>query len=231
MARKARCIIVGCPHHVVARGVNRRALFASGFEKQRYLKRFAQLAEEEGVDVHGYCIMDNHVHWLLTPRRASSLARLFQRLHTWWAMVYNRKHERSGHLFQNRYHSTPIQKGQYYWTALRYIELNPCRANLGREPQNWEYSSAREHLTGEKDPIIKLIENAWRRRFTCTQWRDFLIHREPEQEAQLRRSLKGNRPCGSAAWVEKLEKQHQAHYAFQRAPARAKASAVQMLAQ
>jgi putative transposase len=225
MPRTARCVIPGTPHHVVARGVNRHQLFATGFEKERYLKRFALIAEEEGVLVHGYCIMNNHVHWLVTPKRANSLARLFQRLHTWWAMYYNRKYGRSGHLFQNRYHSTPIESGEYYWTALRYIELNPRRANLCRSLEDWEYSSAREHLTGKKDPFIQLIENAWRRRFTRSGWRAFLNDSAPEQEAQLRRSLKGNRPCGSTRWIRKLEKKRNAHFAFQRAPARPAAAA------
>lgn len=220
MARKARCVIVGIPHHVVARGVNRHELFSSGFDKQRYLRRFAEIADEEGVLVHGYCIMGNHVHWLLTPQREKSLARLFQRLHTWWAMDYNRKNGRSGHLFQNRYHSTPIQDGEYYWTALRYIELNPRRANLSEDLETWEYSSARSHLTGEADPIIKLIENAWRRRFTHSEWRKFLDDSAPEQEALLRRALKGNRPCGSERWIRKLEEKHGIPFAFQRAAAR-----------
>jgi putative transposase len=225
MARTARCVIPGTPHHVVARGVNRHELFASGFDKERYLRRFASIAAEEGVLVHGYCIMDNHVHWLVTPKRADSLARLFQRLHTWWAMQYNRKHNRSGHLFQNRYHSTPIECGEYYWTALRYIELNPRRAKLCPNVEAWEYSSARAHLTGEKDPIIVLIENEWRRRYTGAGWRAFLEGSEPEQEAQLRRSLKGNRPCGSCRWIRKLERKRDAHFAFQRAPARRAAAA------
>jgi putative transposase len=169
--------------------------------------------------------MNNHVHWLVTPKRANSLARLFQRLHTWWAMYYNRKYGRSGHLFQNRFHSTPIESGEYYWTALRYIELNPCRAKLCEEPEDWEYSSARSHLTGKKDPIIQLIENAWRRRYTRTAWRAFLKDSAPEQEAQLRRSLKGNRPCGSTRWIRKLEKKHNTHFAFERAPASRPATA------
>lgn len=221
MARTARCVIVGAPHHVVARGVNRHKLFESGFEKRRYLERFARIAEAEGVLVHGYCIMDNHVHWLLTPQRANSLARLFQRLHSWWAMEYNRKHGRAGHLFQNRYHSTPIEKGDYYWTALRYIELNPKRANLCSDLQAWEYSSARAHLSGKQDPIVKLIDNEWRRRFSRTQWRDFLNVAAPQhlqQEAQLRRSLSGNRPCGGARWIRNLEKKQGARFAFKRAP-------------
>jgi putative transposase len=134
-------------------------------------------------------------------------------------MYYNRKYGRSGHLFQNRYHSTPIESGEYYWTALRYIELNPCRAKLCDEPEDWEYSSARAHLTGKKDPIIQLIENAWRRRYTRTGWRAFLKDSAPEQEAQLRRSLKGNRPCGSTRWIRKLEKKHDTRFAFERAPA------------
>jgi putative transposase len=127
MPRNPRLVLTSVVHHVVARGVNRQRLFRHGFDKTKYLKRFSEIAEEEKVLVHGYCLMDNHVHWLLTPMTPNGLARLFRRAHTWWAMVFNRKENRCGHLFQNRFHSSPLGE-DHYWTALRYVEVNPRRA-------------------------------------------------------------------------------------------------------
>jgi putative transposase len=204
MARCARVIVPGVPHHVVARGVDGLTIFRSGSDKRRYLKRFVRIAEEEGVTVHAYCLMNNHVHWLVTPQKEASLAKLFQRLHTSWANFYNRRDQRTGHLFQNRYHSSPVDEN-HYWTALRYIEVNPCRAGLTESLQDWEHSSAKAHLTGAEDPLIKLALEAWRYRFGPAQWREFLEQTDSEREARLRRAQAGSRPCGAAAWIEQLE--------------------------
>jgi putative transposase len=207
MARTARFILPGTPHHVVARGVNRSHLFRSGYDKLKYLKRFTTLADQCGVLVHGYCLMDNHVHWLLTPSQPDSLARLFHRLHTWWAMHFNRCQDRCGHLFENRYHSTPLEEN-HYWTALRYVEVNPRRAGVKGELGEWEYSSARAHLSGAEDPLVKLVWEAWRDRYGAAQWREFLAESDREVEMRLRRALSGNRVCGSEGWVRGLETAH-----------------------
>jgi putative transposase len=100
MARKPRIVLPDVVHHVVSRGANKTILFANGSEKERYLRRFSLIAAEEKVSVQGYCIMDNHVHWLLTPSSVDGLARLFRRVHTRWAMIFNRRHGRSGPLMQ-----------------------------------------------------------------------------------------------------------------------------------
>ena len=129
MARMARLVLAETAHHVVARGVNGTRLFRHGFDKKKYLQRFGQIAVEEKVLIHGYCLMSNHVHWILSPASEDGLARLFRRAHTWWAMWFNRRTGRTGHLFQSRYHSSPLGDN-HYWTALRYVEVNPRRAKL-----------------------------------------------------------------------------------------------------
>ena len=113
---------------------------------------FSLIAAEEKVAVQGYCIMDNHVHRLLTPQSANGLARLFRRVHTWWAMTFNRKHGRSGPLMQGRFHSSPLSE-DHYLTALRYVELNPQRAKLVRRAEDFTFSSARARLAGKDDPL------------------------------------------------------------------------------
>lgn len=204
MARVARFVIIGAAHHVVARGVNGHKLFYSNADKERYLKLFAMIAEEEGVEVHGYCLMSNHVHWLLTPLREKSLARLFHRLHTRWAMYINRKHVRKGHLFQGRYHSTPVNE-QHFWAALRYIEVNPRRANITPDVQEFRYSSAYAHLTGNPDPFLTLMLENWRHRFTTQTWAAFLEETDLEAADMLRKAAKSSRPWGPADWIAELE--------------------------
>lgn len=207
MPRVSRFVLPDVVHHVVARGVNRQRIFASGFDKAKYLKRFAKIADEEKVLVHGYCLMDNHVHWLLTPTTPLGLARLFQRVHTWWAMVFNRKHDRVGHLFQSRYQSSALGES-HYWSALRYVELNPKKARLVRRADEWEFSSARAHVNGRPDPSINLVPVITRKRFCAADWLQFLRTPDEFEIASLRTATKGNRPCGETSWIRSLEAKH-----------------------
>lgn len=205
MARISRLVLENVAHHVVARGVGQMRIFRNGFDKRKYLTRFALIAEEEKVLVHAYCLMDNHVHFIVTPSDPNGLARLFRRLHTWWAMKLNRWLERCGHVFQNRFHSSPLDEN-HYWTAMRYVEVNPRRAGLPEQLENWELSSAKAHLTGTPDPLIPLAEEIGRIRFTAAQWREFLNSgADAKREDQLRSALKCSRPCGASDWIIALE--------------------------
>ena len=209
MPRTPRLVLPDTAHHVVARGVNRQPIFTSGSEKKRYLKRFALVATEEKVLVHGYCLMDNHVHWLLTPTTPDGLARLFRRVHTWWALWFNKKHDRTGHLFQNRYHSSPLGES-HYWNALRYIELNPQRAGLVKRPEDWKWSSAKAHRTGDPNGFISLTALTGRRVLTRENWLAFLTDNggAPDIAFELRQALPASRPCGDAQWICQLEAQY-----------------------
>jgi putative transposase len=208
MARTSRLVLENVAHHVVARGVGHMKIFRNGFDKRKYLSHLTLLAEEEKVLVHAYCLMDNHVHLILTPSDPNGLARLFRRMHTWWAMKLNRWLERCGHVFQNRFHSSPLDEN-HYWTAMRYVEVNPRRAGLLTQLEDWELSSAKAHLTGAPDPLVPLAEEIGRRRFTAAQWREFLDAADVEQEHHLRSALKNSRPCGAPEWIVTLEEKFQ----------------------
>ena len=208
MARVPRFVLENVVHHVVARGVDRLCIFQSDEDKELYLRRFAKVAEQEKVLVHGFCLMDNHVHWLLTPTTRKGLARLFQRVHTWWAVVFNRKYERTGHLFQNRYHSSPLDE-THYWEALRYVELNSKKAGLVTHPVDCKFSSARQHLTGESESRIRLVPVLLtRRRFSVKDWRTFLGTWDEQKVRLIRRASAGSRPCGEEDWIANLERDH-----------------------
>ena len=219
MPRCARLVIPGVAHNLGGRGVNGCRLFRHGFDKQRYLNRAADLAVEEGVIVHGYSLMTNHVHFLATPTRKNSLARFFLRLNSWWASFYNRKIGRTGPLFEGRYYSSPVDE-QHFWAALRYIELNPKRAGLVKNAGDWLYSSARAHLGIWADPFFKLATEAIEhRRWSAQEWAAFLEEKDPESEMRLRRAQSGCRPCGAPAWIESLERRFGRRLALRNAAA------------
>ncbi|MBK9168708.1 MAG: transposase [Bryobacterales bacterium] len=179
MPRTARTIFPGVPHHVVARGVDRCLLFRHGFDKRRYLNRFAATAAALEVQVHAYCLMDNHVHWILTPPNPTALAN----------------------------HSSPMDLN-HFWTAMRYVETNPRRAGFRGRPEEWEFSSAKAHLTGEADQDIRLELLDWERLYGPTRWRGFLDETDWEREARLRHTIKCSRPCGSTAWLTDQQRRH-----------------------
>ena len=206
MPRQARFVVADCPHHVVARGVNGCLLFRGAGDKRDYMQKFARIAVEEHVRVHAYCLMDNHVHFVLTPEDPDGLARLFHRLHTSWAMRFNRIMERTGHLFQCRYHSTPLDEA-HFWAAVRYVELNPRRAGLLYAVDQWKYSSAMAHMHGVADPFVTLDDERFLTRFTPATWTAHLNGTDTigEEEERLRRTMPGNLPCGSPEWVTGFE--------------------------
>lgn len=222
MPRTSRFILVDVVHHVVARGCARTKLFLNNSEKIQYLERFSKVAEEEKVLVHGYCLMDNHVHFILTPTTPDGLAKLFQRVHTWWAIVFNRRHNRVGHLFQNRYFSSPLGE-DHYWAALRYVEVNPTRAKLVKQPQDFPFSSARAHSTSNGRSPIPLQPVVTRTQFTPEEWKIYLLGDDPEIAIALRRALSGSRPVGNKDWLEQLGRIANRHLSW-RPPGRPKAS-------
>jgi putative transposase len=204
MARLSRLVVQDVVHHVVARGVDKGRIFRSGFDKGRYLKRTARIADEENVQVHGYCLMDNHVHFLLTPTTATGLARFFSRLHTWWAMHFNRKYNRTGHLFESRYFSSPLSEC-HYWTALCYVELNPIRAKLAKSPEDWPWSSARAHLNRVRHSRIRLTPVATRATNDASDWTQALHSAVGAGDEALRKASRSSKPCGSQTFIRDLE--------------------------
>ncbi|MBK9167248.1 MAG: transposase [Bryobacterales bacterium] len=211
MPRTARTVFPDTAHHVVARGVDRGRLFRDGYDKRKYLKRFGKLAIEYNIRVHAFCLMDNHMHWILTPPSKEALGKFFQRLHTAWAMYYNRRYGRTGHLFQNRYFSSPLD-WNHFWTAVRYVEANPMRAGFRGKPEEWEFSSARQRLAGIPDEDIALDLQDWDRLFGRDRWREFLGPTRQEQfalvERAIRLAIRSSRPCGTMEWLREQQVRH-----------------------
>ena len=217
MARQKRYVRDGEPVHATARGSNRTRIFRHGFDKRKYIKRFAAVAEQEGVEIHGYCILDNHVHWLLVPTRKQGIARVFLRVHTWWAQYFNKQCNRAGHLFQSRFYSCLLDS-KHYFAAMRYIDLNARTANIVKDPADYEFSSARTHLTGKPDTFLILMMENWRHRFSNDprHYREFLKETPREEAERLEKALRNGFPIGTDEWITQLE--HESHRRLRPAP-------------
>ena len=204
MTRAARAVAVGIPHHVVQRGNNRQDVFFVDEDRQRYLDLLQAKSQQYGLAVHAYCLMTNHVHLVVVPLNQEALAKGVGRTHFFYARYVNQLHGRSGHLWQNRFFSCPLDE-THYGRTVAYVERNPVRARVVRRAWRYGWSSAEAHVN-VKDPLGLLDLSGWRPRDGGERWKAQL--QAPEDDAfvdRLRsRSFKGL-PLGGDSFVSKLE--------------------------
>ena len=129
MPRKSRIDAPGALHHIIGRGIDRGLIFRDDVDRDRFIERLGALLSETRTACYAWALMPNHFH-LLVRTGAVPVAGLMLRLLTGYAIVFNRRHRRWGHLFQNRYKSILCQEDPYFLELVRYIHLNPLRAKL-----------------------------------------------------------------------------------------------------
>ena len=129
MPRKARIDIPGLLQHVIVRGIERRKIFLDDNDRNMFVVRFSSLLEETGTDCFAWALLNNHFHLLVRCNR-TELSRFMRRLLTGYAVNFNHRHSRSGHLFQNRYKSIICEEDVYLLELIRYIHLNALRAKV-----------------------------------------------------------------------------------------------------
>lgn len=150
MPRKRRCCPPGLPVHIIQRGNNRQACFADDSDLKAYAHWLSEGSDKHGVDIHAWVFMTNHVHLLVTPTSADSVSRCMQLLGRYYVRYFNRRHRRSGTLFEGRFKSSIVQTRGYLLHCQRYIELNPVRAGMVSDPADYTWSSYRAHAFGQK---------------------------------------------------------------------------------
>ncbi len=154
MPRRPRLVIPGIPMHVTQRGVNRAAIFADGDDRNRYRGLLAEVMTAHELPVHAYALMGNHVHLLMTANEANSLAHAMRLLNQRYVASFNRRHHRTGTLWESRFRSCLVESEPYLLTVYRYIDLNPVRAGMVDSPEEYRWSSARANLGLAADPCL-----------------------------------------------------------------------------
>jgi putative transposase len=154
MPRQPRLILPEVAAHIVQRGNNRGACFRHRSDYLVYLLHLRELANKLGCAVHAYCLMTNHVHLLMTPSTAQACTDLMRDLGQRYVQYFNRRYERTGTLWEGRFRSCIAQSAAYVLACYRYIELNPVRAGMVREPQDYEWSSHAVNVGLREDPFI-----------------------------------------------------------------------------
>src|SRR5215475_14505206 len=160
MARRTRAEVAGGLYHVITRGNNRQRIFNAAADYEKFFSLLAAQKSKLPFYLYAYCLMINHVH-LLIERQADTIGRIMHRLLTGYSQYYNRRYHRVGHLLQGRHKSILCQSERYLCELVRYIHLNPVRANVVKKPEDYEFSSHRYYLglaaseIVDADPVLR----------------------------------------------------------------------------
>lgn len=197
MPRTARASVGGYCYHVINRGNARAEVFHADGDYQAFLDLLNRASQRIPMRVLAYCLMSNHFHLALWPYRDGDLSRWMQWLLTAHVRRYHTYHESSGHIWQGRFKAFPIEQDDHLLTVLRYIELNPVRANLVAQAEEWRWSSARTWKESVRGPCVEVGPVA-----RPEPWLDWVNGPMTETEVQrVRQSVNRNAPFGSQGWV------------------------------
>jgi putative transposase len=195
MSRKARAVAVGYPHHITQRGNNREPVFFDDKDRVAYLQALRQYTEDCKVDIWAYCLMPNHTHLLAVPHAPDALAQAIGRTNLKYTRYINRKHYRTGRVWQNRFYSSIVDTDRYLWGVSRYIENNPVKAGLVACASDYPWSSAQHHLGDREDDLMKA--GVWLRREEQAEYRAFLDEEDQRLSRHISKATLSGRPiCG-----------------------------------
>ena len=161
MARLPRLTVPGYPHHVIQRGNNRQMIFRDAADHEFMLGLLTEQARKLQVEIHAYVLMGNHFHLLATPQTQDGLPLMMQSVGRSYVRYFNRRHQRSGTLWEGRYRSTIVQSERYLLACMVYIDLNPVRAGMVVGAGDWRWSSHAHYLGLQHDALVTPHALAW----------------------------------------------------------------------
>ncbi|BAF71978.1 transposase [Sulfurovum sp. NBC37-1] len=156
MARRPRIELVGY-YHIINRGVAQMPIFKEPDDYEQFEELMCSTMKNYGITLHNYCLMSNHYHLLIETSR-ENLSKFMRQLNMNYAIYFNKKYHRSGHLWQGRFKSWYVTDEAYLYTLMLYIEQNPLKANMVKSLEDYPYSSY--HYFLEKQ-IPECLQNAW----------------------------------------------------------------------
>jgi putative transposase len=206
MARISRVVAPGIAHHVTQRGNRRMPTFFDNDDYATYRALIAETCRQANVQVLAYCLMPNHVHLVLVPAAADGLRDALAEAHRAYSSLINRRKGWTGHLWQERFHSCPMDDAHTV-AAVRYVELNPVRARMVPPPEAWPWCSAAAHILGQADELVSAmlpppLDN-------LGPWDAYLAGVETDAATfdRLRSHQQTGRPLGCDAFVAAVEAQ------------------------
>jgi putative transposase len=199
MARRYRSVLPGHPHHVIQRGNRRQKVFFRDDDYRLYLRLLREQCDRYGTKIWAYCLMSNHIHLVVVPSEWESLAKAVGETHKAYTRMTNKREKWRGYLWQGRFASFTLHEA-YYWTVMRYVELNPVRAGMVKGATDYPCSSARAHVKGGKDIVLDEAP-------LLPGWGEILKQELSSHElCAIRRSCSSGRPLGDETFVGMIEK-------------------------
>lgn len=154
MARLPRLCPPGIPQHIIQRGNNRQICFVTDEDSAAYFFWLRHYAEKYQVDVHAWVLMTNHVHLLVTPHEEQAVSKMMQALGRSYVRYFNKTYQRTGTLWEGRFKSCLVQTASYVLYCYRYIELNPVRAGMVKDPSEYHWSSYASNALGRESSLL-----------------------------------------------------------------------------
>lgn len=202
MARLARVVVPGTPHHVTQRGNGGARTFFTDDDYAAYRDLLAEASRAAGTQVWAWVLMPNHVHLILVPADEDGLRRALAPVHRRYAGRIHARERRTGHFWQGRFGAVAMDEA-HLAAAIRYVALNPVRARLVRRAEDWRWSSVHAHLAGHGDGLTSVAPVLER----FPRFAD-LLDAGPDEAAfeRLRRGVTIGRPVGSEAFMAEAER-------------------------
>jgi len=211
MPRKPRFIIPGVPIHIVQRGHSHEAVFIDDADYEAYLQWLKEGAERYHCKIHAYVLMTNHIHILATPADKQGITRMMQYVGRYYVPYVNYTYGTSGTIWEGRYKASLVEEDGYLLTCMRYIELNPVRANMVRSPAHYRWSSYRFNGQGKSNelitphPLYEALGGDKTSRMSAYKYL-FKVHLDEEVLDDIRAAWQTGTPLGNDSFRGKVEK-------------------------
>jgi putative transposase len=211
MARLPRISLPGIPQHIIQRGNNRHACFASDDDYAAYAYWLSEYSEIFEVKIHAWVFMTNHVHILATPGSENGISKMMQSLGRSYVRYFNDTYQRTGTLWEGRYKSCVVDAENYLLTCMRYIELNPVRANVVATPADYKWSSYHANALGKKMDLWTAHETYTRlgntRSSQTRAYRElFKYHLDTDDLVQVRKAVNQGMALGNERFKQEIER-------------------------
>lgn len=208
MPRIPRIVIPQTPHHVTQRGVRKSVIFECDEDKRVYLLLLKKFSDKHGLKILAYCLMSNHIHLIAVPIETVSLAKTIRDAHSKYASYFNAKNDVTGHLFQYRFFSCPMDN-QHTLNAVRYVERNPVEAGLVKKADEYPWSSAAAHTQDIDNPILDsdLTRNL-HLQISKKEWLKWLNRNKQVETILLCKHISAGIPLGGREFLTRIKKQY-----------------------
>ena len=202
MSRLPRYVIPGQPQHIIQRGNNRQVIFVADADYMFFRDSLVEASKKHGLTIHAYVWMTNHIHLLATPESENSISKVFQSVGRRYVQYFNYTYQRSGTLWEGRYRATVVDSERYLLTLMRYIELNPVRAEMVAHPRDYPWSSYRFNADGVINPNTDwLVPHLQYRRLGRNQAEKRSAYRQLFRASISASDLKEIRECSHKGWA------------------------------